>query len=325
MNMSKTTTSNKIFVDLVGGLGNQLFGLVFGLALSNKTKAELILDTSFIRFGSNNSRKLEVEQFIFLNKSMKYSSSKFSNLPILKNNKFGKKIIQKTIYATRRTIKESAFHNHLNNYHYKHFSGYFQSWTYADYLIQTESSFSIEIKKMENNLYFFEKEIILRQPIFVHLRLGDYLFHKDYFSILPENYYLKAIEIMMDNNPSSPIWLIVENIEELKRTYPKLFKLSDKIIHQESFIKDHEIFYLMCKSKFLIASNSTFSLWPAWFVLNSGGKVIVPSEFKVNGQNSELIDGRWDSINIRDFTFKNKIDLNQVRLINYNNFINLFN
>jgi len=47
--MSKDTKSHKIFVDLVGGIGNQLFGLVFGLALSNKTKAELFLDTSFIR------------------------------------------------------------------------------------------------------------------------------------------------------------------------------------------------------------------------------------------------------------------------------------
>jgi hypothetical protein len=80
----------------------------------------------------------------------------------------------------------------------------------------------------------------------------------------------------------------------------------------------------MCKSKLLIASNSTFSLWPSWFVLNSGGKVIVPSEFKVNGQNSDLIDGRWDSLNIEDFSFKNRIDLDQVRLDNYKNYINLF-
>jgi hypothetical protein len=323
--MSKDTKSHKIFVDLVGGIGNQLFGLVFGLALSNKTKAELFLDTSFIGFGSNKSRKLEIEQFIFSNNTIKYSSSKISNFPILTNYNFSKKIIQKTMYATRRTIKESASNDHLKNYSRKHFSGYFQNWMYADYLIQADPKFSIEIKKMEESLSVFEKQLVLKMPIIVHVRLGDYLIHKDYFSILPENYYIKAIEIMLNQNPNSPVWLIVESLEELKKTYPKLFNLPDKIIHQRSHIKDHEIFYLMCKSKLLIASNSTFSLWPSWFVLNSGGKVIVPSEFKVNGQNSDLIDGRWDSLNIEDFSFKNRIDLDQVRLDNYKNYIKLFN
>ena len=49
-----------ITVKLLGGLGNQLFGLVFGLAVANKLQSKLVADCSLISMGNNNSRKLEI-------------------------------------------------------------------------------------------------------------------------------------------------------------------------------------------------------------------------------------------------------------------------
>ena len=322
--MSPDNSPGRVYVNLVGGLGNQLFCLVFGLALSRKTGTELYLDSSLIKFGSNKTRKLEVQEFIFPNTDIKYCGSNLSNLSFLKNYEFSKRIYQKMFNTGRNTIKEEVFRENLRDISFKHFSGYFQSWVYADYLKHSNPEFSIELKTKGPGLATYEQDIKSNHPIFVHVRLGDYLIHNKVFSILPESYYLKAVKILIEQHPGTPVWLIVENLEEVKSYYPRLFQMADKIMHKKIGTKDSEIFYMMCKAKFLIASNSTFSLWPAWFVLNSGGRVIVPSEFKVNGRKSDLIDGRWDSIDLDSLNFKEKKSLDRLRSINYENYLNFF-
>ncbi len=57
--------SSFVIVDLVGGLGNQLFGLAFVSALSDKLESNLRLDKSLIHFGSNHERILEIQNFEF--------------------------------------------------------------------------------------------------------------------------------------------------------------------------------------------------------------------------------------------------------------------
>jgi hypothetical protein len=54
------TKSNKVVVQLRGGLGNQLFGLFAGLKLAETHECRLVLDGRLIKFGSNKSRKLEI-------------------------------------------------------------------------------------------------------------------------------------------------------------------------------------------------------------------------------------------------------------------------
>jgi hypothetical protein len=128
---------------------------------------------------------------------------------------------------------------------------------------------------------------------------------------------LTALREIKVNRDTSPIWLIVEDKEQVKSVYPDLYKSAHKIIDKFSGIEDYESFYLMTRSKNLVASNSTFSLWASWFALNQKSNVIVPGEFMVSGQPSPIIDSRWDAIDLKSFKLLPKSDLESIRSNNY--------
>jgi hypothetical protein len=314
---------NFIIVDLVGGLGNQLFGLAFGSAMSEKLNCKLKLDKSLIHFGSNNTRRLEIQNFDFGLSSFQMQQSNLVKFFSGAKNNFFKKISGKIIMTWRRTIVEKNLQNENKKIN-KRYSGYFQDWMFADYLMIKNLNFFpvLRNEKIENSELF--QNLINLNPIIVHIRLGDYLKLSNVYEILPERYYQSAIEILIKSNELAPIWLIVEDLEQVKEFYPNLVNLAKRIIDKNQNLEDHEVFYLMTKSNNLVASNSTFSFWASWFILNNGGNVIVPSVFRVSGIPSKLIDQRWDSIDISNFSFIPKGDLNSIRQANLKRFNELF-
>ena len=67
-------------VKVIGGIGNQLFVLVFGLAISDKLKTKLIVDDSIIHLGSNKSRRMDIANLIFNGFNIEYRRSKLKRL-----------------------------------------------------------------------------------------------------------------------------------------------------------------------------------------------------------------------------------------------------
>jgi hypothetical protein len=314
---------NFIIVDLVGGLGNQLFGLAFGSALSAKFNCNLKLDKSLIHFGSNHDRKLELQNFDFGLRNFKIKQSYITKIFALPKIRILEKISGKIIMAKRKSIKEENLRTTKIEIN-KRFSGYFQDWMYADYLFLKNYNFLPILKGKDIKKIKLFQEYNLSNPILIHIRLGDYLEFSNIYEILPEQYFLSALNNLSEKHQSRPVWLVVENIDQVRKFYPNLAKLAVKFVDKDQDLKDHEVFYLMARSNCLIASNSTFSLWASWFVLNSGGDVIVPSVFKVAGISSKLIDQRWNSIDISDFTFIPKRDLEVIREENLVRFNDLF-
>ena len=71
---------NFIKVQVIGGIGNQLFVFIFGLAVSEQLKTKLIVDDSLIYFGSNKSRRMEISNLIFDRFKVDFKSSRLSIL-----------------------------------------------------------------------------------------------------------------------------------------------------------------------------------------------------------------------------------------------------
>jgi hypothetical protein len=315
--------SSFVIVDLVGGLGNQLFGLAFGSALSDKLESNLRLDKSLIHFGSNHERILEIQNFEFNLPEYRITQSFLVKTLAITKNKLLKKISGKMIMMKRKSVKEANIKSERDKSN-KRYAGYFQDWMYSDYLLRNNYNFFPTLKNKKFNQRQLFHDFNNLNPILVHVRLGDYLNFSNIYEILPEQYFLSAVERLINSNKSRPVWLIIEELEQVKHFYPNLVKLSTKFIDKSQNFQDHESFYLMSKSNDLVASNSTFSLWASWFVLNNGGNVIVPSDFNVSGVPSKLIDGRFDSINILDFTFIPKGNLEAIRATNLIRFNELF-
>ena len=95
-----------VVVDLIGGLGNQLFGLVFGSALSKKLCCNLELDKSLINFGSNHNRRLEIQNFNYGLKTFKIKQAKLVRMFVFTKINILKKILGKIIMKRRNSFQE---------------------------------------------------------------------------------------------------------------------------------------------------------------------------------------------------------------------------
>jgi len=281
-------------VKAIGGIGNQLFVLVFGLAVSKQLKTKLVIDDSLISFGSNKSRRMEIKNLTFKGFNIEFSSNKLFKLFFQKPNLVLRKTVWKIFKLNKKVISEDT----QSAPHFKFktgqtFSGYFQDWLYVDYVYEQNSSFDFRLNNPSSIYLNLAKDAEQSEPIFVHVRLGDYLNFPDIYSILPENYFLDSLKHLGLNN-NEKIWLFAEDLEQVRKFYPELIKRVDKVIDKKIGLNDIESFKLLCQAAKLVASNSTFSMWAAWFVNKNGFSAVVPLQMGVKGGSESLIDERWD-------------------------------
>jgi hypothetical protein len=292
------TIKNFTKVKVIGGIGNQLFVLAFGLAISRRLKNKLIADDSLIHFGSNKSRKMEVAELVFNGFNIEFKSSKLSKLLNKKSNIMLNKIMWQFFKLNRRIVSEDKqLRPQFRFTKGQTFSGYFQDWFYVDYVYEQNSSFDFNLNNPSSIYLNLIKDAEQSKPIFVHVRLGDYLNFPNIYSILPENYFLDSLKHLGSNN-NEKIWLFAEDLEQVRKFYPELIKRVNKVIDKKIGLNDIESFKLLCQGTKLVASNSTFSMWAAWFVNKNGFRAVVPLQMGVKGGSDSLSDERWDRYDV---------------------------
>jgi len=285
---------NFIKVQVIGGIGNQLFVFIFGLAVSEQLKTKLIVDDYLIHFGSNRSRRMEITNLIFDGFDIEFKSSRLSKLLIQKSNIVLNKILWKFFQLNKRIIDEDTQSKSQFKFtEGQTFSGYFQDWFYADFINERNSNFNFKLTNPSSRYSELVQVSDKSKPIFVHVRIGDYLNFPNIYSVLPEHYFLDSLKYLglKDNDL---VWLFVEDLAQAKKFYPELVIRADKIIDKKLGLSDLESFSLLCQGTKLIASNSTFSMWAAWFVNKNGLSAVVPLQLGIKSGRSTLIDERWD-------------------------------
>lgn len=283
--------SDSIRVQLLGGLGNQLFGLHFGVAVSSRLNIELQISDSMISLGSNKSRSLQISNFEFSSTDIVYRVIKKRSFELLGTNQLLRRIQWKLQLRRTQFIDDEKIK--VANFKFKSgqlFSGYFQDWVFADYLY--EEGKRLMPKKISSHTEELINLLKQQRVVCIHLRLGDYLDFPDIFTILPEEYYLNALKYF-EQGEKFKFWIFVEDLSQAVLFYPNLVDSADKVFDRSSKLTDVESFIVLSKSSNLIASNSTYSLWAAWFVNKNQGTAIVPKQLGINGVSDELSDARW--------------------------------
>jgi hypothetical protein len=238
-----------ITVRIVGGLGNQLFILFFGLAVSTVLGSRLLIDDKFIVFGSNSNRKIEIINFKFGRIQFEFKKSYFQPRALIKRSLIARRILWRIFNSQRYLVNEKMLAD--ANFKFKlgqTFSGYYQDWFYADYIHEATGNLSIDLSNPGANYESLNSELKNNQPICLHVRLGDYLNFPEVYSILPEHYYLDSINYL---NPSGefPIWVFIESKGELVTHYPNLLASTDKVIDRGVGVSDSESFALLQDSQ----------------------------------------------------------------------------
>jgi hypothetical protein len=275
--------NEELEIQVMGGLGNQLHCLAAGLVVANKLNLGLVVNSDRVMFGSNMNRRLEINEVSFpqLNNSLKYKKEnnvriKHTYELLRRNSKgflppiritsdpdyidSGLKVSQQLMFLPEKT---------------RSVGGSFIDFEWADRAVHF--GFPSELAPINfSGSYTKHLLRISDDSVALHVRLGDYLELKDVFPIVNEEYYFEALDLLKISE-KKPIHIFTDSPVYLRDLFPRLTRIKTvEIVDPKLIFKPVETMSLMSKYKNLIACNSTFSSWAAWFSANKNVVTPIP-------------------------------------------------
>jgi hypothetical protein len=285
-------------VEIIGGLGNQLFGYAAGLFLSRKVGSDLILNLGLVGVGGTDHGKsirgFSLPEEIFI------ESKKTTNQQVLINRIANKLARHSKLFKKSRdfllrdfTSIELGFEESFWNLRgSRKIRGYFQTHLYAD-TVKIELRESLVIT---NTSIWYRNQIEKLNecnPVGIHMRRGDYLGLMEEFGILDISYYVSIVE--RNNLQSRPIWIFTDSPEMVAQEIIGTILEESCIINppKESSVNESLLLMSMCET--LLISNSTFSWWAA-YLNKPTSSIHAPSKwFKGRPDPERLIPDTWKS------------------------------
>lgn len=280
-----------IYIEIMGGLGNQLFQIFTGIsyAIDNKTPFKIKFNKADLISPVDGISKRPTYWDNFLNSIRGFTYTERPMLPV---------------FSEKEAFKYNKIHIVSEEFI---LFGYFQSYLY----FENNKDTIIRLLKIDKNKELIKNQFpeIFREkkPISMHFRIGDYTKASDVHPILNIEYYKNAIKTLC------------EKISNLSRDYYVLYFFEEQdtnvvnTIVTELIMEYSEIDFIPCnvsiedwKQMLLmsncshnILANSTFSWWGAYLNDNSN-KVIVYPELWINNINdlTDLFPKEWIKISI---------------------------
>jgi hypothetical protein len=297
----------EVFVLLMGGLGNQLFQASAGMYFGSST---VYLVSNLANATKNRNGQPEIFDFALPEKLKEYSfedigllTQKLINYSIrlsTHRRSIRHLVIEKLLsYAISKNLKRKLSVRISDNVGYSQsiliskesvlLIGYFQSWIYAETLINSCNNHKLELKTTTRN--FLDSMILIPRTNWrlVHVRLGDYLTNGD-FGLLSPMYFIKQIELQ-NRDQSMPTLVFTNDKHKLKKLYPSL---SEHTSESDENLSSAELLKLCSFASNFVISNSTFSWWAAYISGHGGINVIAPEPwFRYANSPTELMPPHW--------------------------------
>ena len=290
-----------ISVDIMGGLGNQLFQIMTAFAYSKKYRNPLIIKRES---HSPSCTYRNVYWNNFLESLQKYLINCNIDLPVYNEKSFEYNELPKI--SENDDIK---------------LSGYFQSYKYFD---EYKSEFLTEIDWYTKRDAVKSKitDVNLDDMVSLHFRIGDFK-NLENHPIMPMEYYINAIKYIEKRESNVKILYFCEEDDKdfvLYNYINQLRTIFEKItfVQTKNKLEDWEQMIAMSLCKHHIIANSTFSWWSAYLAdYNDNDKKLVCypdiwfNSTLINNM-MDLFPGHW----IMCDTLQNKYLLENVYYIN---------
>lgn len=259
-----------IYIEIMGGLGNQLFQIFCGIAYSFENKVPFKINaTKFDKLSPlDNISKRPTYWSNFLNTLSKFTCQ---------NHQFAIPTYIEKIHFKFIKIP-------LINQDFK-LHGYYQSYKYFNSQYENICRL-INLDNQKAQIYESNKSLFsgVKKPISLHFRIGDYIKCPTMHPILNNDYYLNCINYLksqlfeFEENYYLLIFgepcdnkKILDNIEKIK-------KVSNiEIVICDYAIPDYAQLLIMSLCNHNIIANSTFSWWGAYFNNNVNKIVCYPN------------------------------------------------
>jgi len=296
-------------VNIIGGLGNQMFQYAFAVALQHRYVNELVYvdiqHYNSLFFNKHNGANLhngyEINK-IFPNATLPIASpsiiAKISYwIPNYVLSRIGRKML-----PARRTEYISPI---INHYAYEeqvfdrigdcYYEGYWQSIKY--YLdIKTELYYTFQHPEPNDYNTALIKEIEATNSVGIHIRRGDYLEDPEFCGICEIDYYEKAVQTIISDGKEHTFYLFSNDICWCKNNIIQLFEgYSIKFVTDNIGVNSCWDLFLMTHCKELIIANSSFSWWAA-FLNKRGGRIIAPRPWLNRECTFDIYESSWLTI-----------------------------
>ena len=268
-------------VNIIGGLGNQMFQFAFSIALKERfPEEEIVIDTSHFHY-------LFFKKYKAANMHNGYEVEKVFPKARIKHAKWWQLILV-TWYCPNfllsRVVKKVF--PHRNSEYVQPVSDYFKyepkvytlkgnmyfdgQWSSINYYL------SIKDKLLEvfahpqasgvNEEYIQRME--QTESVGVHIRRGDYLQDPDFRNICELDYYRRAIRRLEEDSKNYNFFIFSNDIKWCKKNIsPLLSKYQVHFVTENHSSDSCWDMHLMTHCKNLIIANSSFSWWGAFLII----------------------------------------------------------
>ena len=305
-----------IFVDIMGGIGNQLFQYAAAKSLAIDKNSTFLMNLD--DYSREDAQKVDHVEFK-LNHFNVDSSKQITEDEI---NAYGD---VKTIIEPLSSDNFAKFINineHSGNIHLK---GYWQNENYFKHnesIIRNELTVKTPPNTKNQKML---NEIDESNSVCLSFRRGEYLdpYFIAQFGICTEEYYKNAINFI-SKRVSNPTFFIfsddVEWIEDnVKLNYPTI------PVNFNGVGFEYEELRLMYSCKHFILANSSFSWWGAWLSNNKNKNVFAPNPWFNSYTKQSILCPDWiqlrcdrsDLFNKSESKIYELVNENDLKLLNY--------
>lgn len=294
-------------VNIIGGLGNQMFQYSFALSLKKLfPNEEVLIDISHYNHlylkqigAANLHNGYEIDRVFPKANILKIAKP----LQLMKvtwyiPNYFLSRIFRKLL-PQRKTeyiqpvkeifeFKEEAFLLSGNMY----YEGIWESYQYLEPAKEEiKKAFSHPAPNEINAKYI--EQIESCESIGIHVRRGDYLKHPAFRGTCGIDYYQRAIEKILSMKKKVTFFIFSNDLNWCKKHIQPLVQNNDIIyVTENTGPNSCWDMFLMTHCKHLIIANSSFSWWGA-FLNNRGGNIIAPKIWMNREAKFEIWPKGW--------------------------------
>lgn len=294
----------KTTIEVTGGLGSQLLQYFAGAYQAKINDSDLVVD--MIAASNSHSKDFDLTSFK-LPGNFKYPNLKFVPIrlkarKVLDSFTFRVPILARPLLRflgvyLEPPLSSFAFNQkHLMAAGPLRMKGFFLSYGYLRALQQNGLFTSIELRRPSEWFDSFKVQVESIDPVIMHIRRGDYLYHRDSLGVLSEQYFQRALKIALEDKINRDVWVFSNDLESV-RNWKFLQERNIRLISEPVDTDPAEIMKLMTLTSTLVISNSTFSYFGG--MLNAKNpKVLCPTPTsKASGIHSrDWFPPEWTSV-----------------------------
>lgn len=283
-----------IIINLLGGLGNQMFQYAAGRALSIRLNHPLRMDVSdFANYrlhqGFELSRLFAGSMEVASSEDMQ-SVLKWRATPVCKRLLLRNALV---VFRGKQFVVEPYFHYWagINEVPANVFlTGYWQSDKYfnlVEHIIRADFEFKLP---MSDKNQAIAEEIEQCNSVSLHVRRGDYVQSTNVLplhALCSVEYYRMAIQQIVERVQKPVFFIFSDDIDWVKNNLKIDF--SCQFVDHNHGIESYNDMRLMSKCSHHIIANSSFSWWGAWLAQSTEQIVFYPKKW-FNNRSHDICD-----------------------------------